>query len=137
MKEIWKDIKGYEGMYQVSNLGNVKSLSRLMKIRGWLLSKEKLLKPRANNYGYTSVVLSDGKTQKQLRIHRLVLEAFIPNINELPEVNHINCIRDDNRLSNLEWISKSDNRKHSYACGNRCSKGKNNGNYKGGKQWTL
>lgn len=92
--EIWKDIAGYEGLYQVSNWGRVKSL--------WF-SKEKILKGGRNNKGYLSVLLcKDGKIKRHL-IHRLVAEAFIPNPLNLSEVNHKSEDKLDNRVENLEW----------------------------------
>lgn len=88
MIEIWKDIKDYEGLYQVSNFGNVKN-SRTGK----------LLKLYINNCGYCYVLLRE----KCLLIHRLVAEAFIPNPDNLPTVDHINRVKTDNRVENLRW----------------------------------
>lgn len=90
MNEFWKDIEGYEGRYQVSNLGNVKSLNYNHT------GKEKIMKPQLCNKGYLRVELcKDNKRQKYL-IHKLVADAFIPNPNNLPCVNH----KDENRLNN-------------------------------------
>ena len=92
-KRIWKDIPNYEGMYQVSNLGEVKSLN-------YNHTKcAKLLKVSINNYGYCTVTI-DGK---RVKVHRLVAQAFIPNPYNLPQVNHKNENKTDNRVSNLEW----------------------------------
>lgn len=96
--EFWKDIKGYEGLYQVSNIGQVKSLRR-----------NKILKPAPDDKGYLTVGLHKNKKQKTFRIHRLVAEAFLPNEEELPEVDHINRDRADNRVCNLQWISHIEN----------------------------
>lgn len=96
--EFWRDVKGYIGLYQVSNLGNVKSLRN-----------NKILKPVPNKKGYFQVSLSkDGKV-KNFRINRLVAEAFLPNEDELPEVDHINGDKTDNRVCNLQWISEVEN----------------------------
>lgn len=113
--EIWKDIPGYEGLYQVSNLGRIKSLERDFKDklgRRWY-RKESILK--SNNLGgYLSVSLrKDGKTRYK-SIHRLVALVFIPNPNMKLEVNHKNGLKDDNRLENLEWCDRSYNLKHAY-----------------------
>ena len=106
--EIWKDIKGYEGYYKVSNLGNVKSLSRMViRSNGYPLKvNERILKVNTNRFGYNKVKLNkDGKT-KNCFVHRLVATSFIDNPSDLPEVNHKNEIKND---KNLEWISRIDN----------------------------
>ena len=97
MMEIWKDIENYEGLYQVSNLGNVKSLR-----------SNKILKP-AFNKSYLQIGLyKDGK-RKFFLIHRLVAEAFLPNEDELPEVDHRDNDKTNNRAENLQWISGVEN----------------------------
>jgi hypothetical protein len=100
-KEIWKDIEGYEGLYQVSNLGRIKSLN--FKRSG----KEGILKSNPEG-GYCAVTLSH-KRRGVFYIHRLVATAFIPNPENKPEVNHINHNKRDNRASNLEWVTQSEN----------------------------
>lgn len=98
-EEIWKDIAGYEGLYKVSNLGRVKSLNYLRKG----IEKERI--PNKNNSGYLIVGLhKDGKI-KTFLIHRLVAEAFIENVNDLPQVNHIDENKLNNSVENLEWCS--------------------------------
>lgn len=100
--EIWKDIKEYKGLYQVSNLGNVKSLNYRKT------GKEKILKS-AKKSGYPFVVLyKDGKV-KQTLIHRLVASAFIPNTDNKPCIDHINTNRTDNRVENLMWVTYKEN----------------------------
>ena len=103
MEEIWKDIPEYEGLYQVSNLGNIKSLE---KSKGWCKIKEKTLKLRIDKDGYYRVILSKNSKPKMFLVHRLVAQAFIPNPNNLPEINHKNEIKTDNRVENLEWCTQ-------------------------------
>ena len=97
MQEIWKDIRDYEGLYQISNIGNVKSLN--YKQTG----REKILKPSVDKDGYLFVCLCKNRKVKPFKVHRLVAQAFISNPNNYPQVNHKNEIKDDNRLENLEW----------------------------------
>ena len=111
--EIWKDIEGYEGLYQISNLGRVKSLPKYTYSRGYAqLRKEKLLRPRKTGKyrNYLSVTFNDGKQHK---VHRLVAQAFIPNPNNLSYVNH----KDENTLNNcadnLEWCTNQYNVQYS------------------------
>ena len=98
MKEIWKDIKGYKGLYQISNLGNVKSLKRNIKLSNQYGAKfkkrvdEKILKQSINKYGYCSVILSKNNKNKWFSIHRLVALNFIPNPNNYKCVNHKDII---------------------------------------------
>lgn len=100
MEEIWKDIEGYEGCYQVSNLGRVKSLGNGKTHN----SSERILKGN-NIKGYLVVKLSKEGKQKQYLIHRLVAQVFIPNPNNLLQVNHIDEDKTNNTVSNLEWCS--------------------------------
>lgn len=99
MEEVWKDIEGYEGLYQVSNLGNVKSLN----YQG--VSREKILKPFINSDGYKRVMLYKNKTIKRLSVHRLVAQAFIENPNNYSCVNHKDENNQNNVVSNLEWCT--------------------------------
>lgn len=118
--EIWKDIPGYEGLYQVSNMGRVKSLDR------WIEQKDprgnylrpfpgKAMKPFYSTQRYLYVTLSDkyGKRGK-VSVHILVLRSFVGECPHKYQCNHLNGKRDDNRLENLEYCTRSDNLKHSY-----------------------
>lgn len=104
--EIWKDIPNYEG-YQVSNLGRVKSLERIDALGHRL--KEKILKPQLNSNGYYKVVLCKNSIKKKYFVHRLVYEAFNGQIPEGLQVNHINEIKTDNRLENLNLMTAKEN----------------------------
>ena len=109
--EVWKLIEGYE--YMVSNLGRVKSLERIDYLGHH--RKEKILKPGKTADGYLQVGLwKDGK-RKSYHIHRLVANAFIPNPNNLPEVNHIDEDKTNNKVENLEWCNKTYNKRYSSA----------------------
>ena len=111
--EIWKDIEGYEGLYQVSNLGRVKSLGRYINNNGGLyFRKEKIMKVCKDKKGYNVCGLSKNNNPKTLKVHRLVASAFIPNPNNLPQVNHRNEDKTDNRVDNLEWCDNDYNRNY-------------------------
>lgn len=113
MTEIWKDIAGYEGSYQVSNLGRVKSFKH---------NAEKILTSNKTQRGYITYALSKDGIVKSFRAHRLVAEAFIPNTEHKPQVNHINGIKTDNNVQNLEWCTARENIVHSFET--RLSKGR-------------
>lgn len=115
MDEIWKDIEGYEGLYQVSNLGNVKSLDRnfvVLNKKGFkqhIRQKGRLLKKQNGSCGYKIVNLSKDNIHKTHMIHRLVAKTFLPNPLNLPEVNHKDECKDNNALYNLEWCTSKYN----------------------------
>ena len=105
--EIWKDIVGYEGLYQVSNKGNVKRIEHEdFKCRqGYRVFKERMLKPFKNFRGYMKVGLHKGNKKKDVFVHRLVAEAFIENPCNYPQVNHKDEDKTNNCVANLEWCT--------------------------------
>ena len=109
MQEEWRDIIGYEGLYQVSNLGRVKSFWR---------GRERIKKPVKAFNGYLHIELfKKGGKRKGFTVHRLVASAFIPNPLNKREVNHVNGVKTDNRVENLEWATSSENKRHAVATG--------------------
>lgn len=107
MKEIWKDIEGYDGTFQVSNLGRVKTFN--YQHRGI----ERVLKPKKHNKGYLQIQLQKGDKNKTFTIHRLVAKAFIPNPNNLELINHKDENKQNNCVDNLEWCDRSYNARYS------------------------
>lgn len=120
MKEIWKDIPNYEGYYQASNLGNIRSLDRWIdnpnkkaKTNGYI-KKKMILKQNKIKSGYYTTALSREGTTKAYLTHRLIAIAFLSNPLNKPQVNHKNGVKTDNNVSNLEWATRSENAIHSY-----------------------
>lgn len=117
-KEIWKPIKNYEGLYEISNLGKVRSLPRLKHFGERIYTtKTRILRSSDNGYGYKIVTLCKNNKHKKAYVHHLVAQTFIPNHNKLPEINHIDGIKENNAVDNLEWITRADNIKHAIATG--------------------
>ena len=119
MEEVWKPVKGYEGLYEVSSIGRVRSVKRNL-----------VMHPHPRRHGYLAVMLygkGGHKTRnfKQFSVHRLVAEAFIPNPNGLPEVNHIDEDKTNNRVENLQWVSHIDNTNYGTAQKRRAEKLRN------------
>ena len=100
MDEIWRDIEGYEGLYKISNKGRVKSLK-------W--GKERILRPGIDGYGYMFVCLCNDNVMKYFKLHRLVAQAFIPNLYNKPQVNHLDENKKNNCVDNLEWATAKEN----------------------------
>lgn len=113
-KEIWKHIKGYEGSYMVSNLGNIKSLDRIIEVNTKNGSykrhiKGTMIKTRVNNKGYVMVDLKMNGNKVTKLLNRIVAETFVENPNHLPQVDHVDGNKENNKSSNLEWVSQSEN----------------------------
>ena len=118
MTEVWKDIKDFEGLYQISNLGRIKSMQRYVKNKSSKrVVKEKMLKNQINNKGYYSVILrKNGKTFTKT-VHRLIAIAFIENKNNYPCINHKDGNKLNDKLDNLEWCSYKHNIREAYRLG--------------------
>jgi len=116
--EIWKDISGYEGCYQVSNLGRVRSCDRYTSHKtGTQFVRGQLLKPWMNDKGYFYVQLHKDSKGKKEKVHRLVAFAFVDGFFEGSQVNHIDGVKINNQASNLEFCTASKNMYHSYSMG--------------------
>lgn len=123
MKEVWKDIPGYEGYYQASTFGRVKSIGRI-SIRNNGKSehsvyhiKERLKKIQKQTQGYSQVVLYKDGMQKTIRLNTLIAKMFVPNPENKPFVNHIDGDKSNNRADNLEWVTAKENISHAYRTG--------------------
>ena len=119
-QELWKDVPGYEGLYQVSNLGRIIRCGRIRK-------------PKKDHSGYLVVSLYKEATGKEYKVHRLVAIAFLPNPEGKRSVNHIDGDKENNRVENLEWVTHSENMKHAYATGLRFVTDKQRNLYKDGR----
>lgn len=120
--EIWKPVFGYEGLYDVSNTGLIKRLKRSVKQRNMYVEitrvhPELILSPYVDKDGYLATNLRKNTKRKAMKVHRAVALAFIPNPDNKEQVNHINLIKDDNRVENLEWATQSENHIHAYENG--------------------
>jgi hypothetical protein len=116
--EIWKDIAGFEGLYRVSNFGRVLSLARVLGSETHKIYRsDKILKKHLSEYGYHKVCLHRNYRIIRKTIHRLVAQEFIPNPENKRQINHINGIKTDNRVENLEWTTAKENTKHSHSNG--------------------
>lgn len=147
MKEIWRDIKGYEGLYQVSDLGRVKSLKKEWVSGNGSLRKhdELIMKQTEEKSGYMSIKLCKNGVFTRKKIHRLVAENFLANTNDYPQINHKDGDKRNNKVNNLEWITSSGNIHHAIRNNlinlnfhkekmsriGKMQKGKNNFNWKG------
>lgn len=107
MEEIWKDIKGYENLYQVSNFGNVRPKARIVESKNGVVKEinGKILKKWEDKKGYLYVSLCKNGESKNYTVHRLVLTAFIENKDNLPCINHKDENKQNNKLENLEWCT--------------------------------
>lgn len=103
MQEQWKDIKGYEGLYKISNMGNVLSI------------KKNIILKTKKRRGYVAINLYKNKKLKTFNVHRLVAMAFIPNPQNLEQVNHLDCNKDNNKVDNLAWCTANENIAYKYS----------------------
>ncbi|WP_373786512.1 NUMOD4 domain-containing protein [Jeotgalibaca porci] len=119
MKEKWMPIKNYEGFYEVSNLGRVRSVDRVVRYKDGRMYKypSKLIKHKADKRGYLYVGLNKSGKKSSKRVHRLVTETFLPVRGKNLEVNHIDGNKNNNKLSNLEWVTSSENTLKGYELG--------------------
>lgn len=112
MEEIWKPVPEFEGLYEVSNLGNFKTKGG--RPGSW---NERLLKLHIQHDGYLRAALSKGNKRRYFNAHRIVAGVFIPNPENKSHVNHINSVRSDNRVENLEWVTPRENTQHAIKSG--------------------
>ncbi len=138
-KEIWKDVVGYEGYYQASNLGRVRSLDRIIvRKNGWKQTLGgKILKQKTYPNGYKFVHLTSPQNHNEVMVHRLVACAFVPNPDALPVVNHKDCCKSNNAASNLEWCTQQYNCCYGNAKQKKVSTLKRNGYIKDVYQFSL
>lgn len=122
--EIWKPVKNFENLYEISNIGRLKSLPRPRRYKDintglykTYMTKEYIIKGRINDNGYKRTILSKNGTRFYMDIHRLVAEVFIPNPENKPCVNHKNGRKLDNRVNNLEWTTYKENNNHAQNTG--------------------
>lgn len=110
MKEVWKPVEGYEDLYQISNLGRVKSLKR--RTKSGFYNRIMMLKPSEHTDGYLQVVLYKNGQRKTYKVHRLVANAFLPRSENKTEVNHLDGVKKNNSVDNLSWCTRKENMKH-------------------------
>lgn len=118
--EVWKNIGGYEELYQVSNHGRVKSVNRIVirSDKRKMTIKERILKAAPNTKGYMQVVLCNG-SEKPHRVHRIVAKSFVENVENKPQINHEDGVKTNNYATNLKWCTNSENQTHAYLTGLR------------------
>jgi hypothetical protein len=128
MQEVWKDVLGYEGYYQVSNKGNIKSFYRYDRKSTSYIKDEHIQKsydsPANHNQNYRVVALSAPNRRGAIGVHRLVGQAFIPNLQNKPQINHIDSAPSNNNVSNLEWVTQKENAEHGVLFGRNAIKRK-------------
>lgn len=114
MKEVWRDIPGYEGFYKASSQGRIRSVNRVTSTKK---CEGKILRQYDKGNGYYVISLCKNGNQKTNLVHRVIAQTFLENTKKLPQVNHKNGIKSDNRLINLEWCSRSENIQHAFKNG--------------------
>lgn len=112
--ELWKDVVGYEGLYMVSSNGRVICVGSDRAKRATVSANGSLIMSSKENKGYLSVTFTKNNKRTQIQLHRVIAQAFIPNPHNKPQVNHINGVKSDNSIENLEWVTPSENVKHSF-----------------------
>ena len=124
MTEIWREHPDYDGLYLVSNTGRVKSIDTIVnsKCGSNRIHRGIELKQFKNERGYLCVVMTKNHKSRIKKVHRLVVETFIENIGNKPQVNHIDCDKGNNNVDNLEWCTNSENMLHAYRNGLRMGK---------------
>jgi hypothetical protein len=128
-EEIWRDIKDYEGLYQVSNLGRVRSVPRILQ--NGMRKKGMIINPHIrSNYVYIGLYDRVSKKNKSQIVHRIVAQTFITNPLNKEQVNHINGIKTDNRVENLEWVTQQENMRHAFKTGLINNSGESSGRAK-------
>lgn len=125
--EDWRPIQGFEGVYEISSLG------RVQRVKGACGTRPGRTLKHLTNWAYPSVALHKGGLRKQVAIHRLVAIAFIPNSNNLPQVNHIDGDKSNYSINNLEWVTCGENHAHAYRTGLRSNLGNPNFGRNGAK----
>lgn len=121
-QEIWKDVEGYEGLYQISNLGRIKNYEKIRSIgktKNKKIYPEGIMKQSKSNKSYFYIIFSKNGIDRTFTVHRLVAKHFIENTSNLPCVNHIDSNKANNNASNLEWVTYSYNSKHAFLNGNQ------------------
>ena len=117
-EEIWKPIPNYDGYYEASNIGRIRSVARIGKRgKGLGIYPSVILKPSLGEWGYEQVSLRKEGKKRTMRVNRLVAQTFIPNPDNLPQVNHIDGVKTNNRVDNLEWCNSSQNMIHCFSNG--------------------
>lgn len=114
VKEVWRPVRGFEGYYEVSDQGSVRSIDRVVEATNRTMHiRGKVLTPCLKKEGYLAVGLYRDGREKRMYVHRMVAEAFVPRPEGCDYVDHINCVRDDPRAENLRWVTASENVRHS------------------------
>lgn len=130
MEEIWKPIENYETRYEVSSFGNIRRLADVPRVdnRGRVTGRKmRAMVGGVNSFGYRTVILTKDNKARSFKVHRLVAKAFLSNQNERPQVNHINGVKTDNRVENLEWCTNQHNVLHAFKLGlNKVRRGEAN-----------
>ncbi|KEF40157.1 NUMOD4 motif/HNH endonuclease [Schinkia azotoformans MEV2011] len=129
VSEVWKEVKGYEGLYEISNHGRVRSLDKVDYLGRKY--KSRIMKPQKNNKGYYQVIFTKDRKIKSHYVHRLVALAFLPNSDRKFQVNHIDGKKQNNSVENLEWVTQEENIQHAYDTGLNCASNRAKGERSG------